>query len=257
MNTAVQENKPNASGGAAAAPRGMADMSLLHWMQALQFGDSTLPTGAFTFSHGLESAIERGLVTDAKTLHSFTKTAVEQAAGGDAIAVLHAWRAARKGDLQQLLVIDRAVYNRKLNEEFRAMTVRTGKKLIELADKVINSSRDAELLSQWRAKVANGEADGTYPVCLAIIFAVLDIPEEGCFMVHQYGVAMAILSAALRLVKVDHVDTQTILFQLNDTIERDYAVAAKRRLEDMSGFSPVVDMLAAVHVRAHVRMFMN
>ena len=135
-------------------------MSLLHWVQALQFGDSTLPTGAFTFSHGLESAIERGLVTDAKTLHSFTKTAVEQAASGDAIAVLHAWRAARKGDLQKLIQIDRAVFNRKLNEEFRSMTIKTGKKLIELADKVVNASRDADLLSQWRAKVAGGETEG-------------------------------------------------------------------------------------------------
>lgn len=257
MNTAVQENKSNATAASMPGKLSMADMSLLHWMQALQFGDSTLPTGAFTFSHGLESAIERGLVTDAKTLRSFTKTAVEQAAGGDAIAVLHAWRAARKGNIERLMEIDRAVYIRKLNEEFRSMTVRTGKKLIELADKVINASRDAQLLSQWRAKVANGETEGTYPVCLAIIFAMLDIPEDGCFMVHQYGVAMAILSAALRLVKVDHVDTQTILFQLNETIERDYAVAAKRRLEDMAGFAPMVDMLAAVHVRAHVRMFMN
>ena len=251
MNIAVQENQRNASS------RNMADMSLLHWMRALQFGDSTLPTGAFTFSHGLESAIERGLVKDAASLHSFVKTAVEQAASGDAIAVLHACRAVHQGDLQRLLEIDRSVHNRKLNEEFRSMTVRTGKKLIELADKVVNASRDAALLSQWRAKVAAGETYGTYPVCLAIIFTVLDIPEEGCFMVHQYGVAMAVLSAALRLVKVDHIDTQTILFKLNDNIEHDYAVAATRRLEDMAGFAPVVDMLAAVHVKAHVRMFMN
>lgn len=101
MNTAVQENKSNATAASMPGKLSMADMSLLHWMQALQFGDSTLPTGAFTFSHGLESAIERGLVTDAKTLRSFTKTAVEQAAGGDAIAVLHAWRAARKGDIER------------------------------------------------------------------------------------------------------------------------------------------------------------
>lgn len=110
MNIAVQENQRNASS------RNMADMSLLHWMQALQFGDSTLPTGAFTFSHGLESAIERGLVKDAASLHSFVKTAVEQAASGDAIAVLHACRAVHQGDLQRLLEIDRSVHNRKLNE---------------------------------------------------------------------------------------------------------------------------------------------
>lgn len=255
MNTAVQKKPSDVATDT--AKQGIANMSLLHWMQALQFGDSTLPTGAFTFSHGLESAIERGLVKDAPTLRSYTKTAVEQAAGGDGIAVLHAYRAAKKGDLDKLAEIDRVVYNRKLNEEIRSMTVKTGKKLIELADKVIGASRDEALLSQWRTKVSAGEVDGTYPVCLAVIFSVLDIPENGCFMVHQYGVAMAVLSAALRLVKVDHVDTQRILFELNHSIEEDYNKAAKRRLDDMSGFAPVVDMLAAVHVRAHVRMFMN
>jgi urease accessory protein len=94
-------------------------------------------------------------------------------------------------------------------------------------------------------------------VCQALIFAELDIPEDACFMVHQYGVAMAILSAALRMVRVDHVDTQTILFKLNQTIAEDYAMAATRKLEDMANFAPVVDLLAAIHVKAHVRLFMN
>lgn len=255
METVVQDTL---STPATAYPSGnMPDVSMLQWVRALQFGDSTLPTGAFTFSHGLESAIERGVVTDATTLHSFTKTAVEQAATGDAVALLHAWRAAKAGDIQRLAEIDKIIYNRKLNEEFRTMIIRTGKKLIELADRVITPSHDSKLINEWSAKVASGEVKGTYPVCLAIIFSTLDVPEQACFMVHQYSVAMAILSAALRLVKVDHVDTQAILFKLNETMERDYEVAAVRRLDDMSGYAPVVDMLAAVHVHAHVRMFMN
>lgn len=255
METAVRETQ--CTNNIAQTSINMSDISMQQWVNVLQFGDSTLPTGAFTFSHGLESAIERGLVTNADTLHSFTKTAVEQAATGDAVALLHAWRAAKAGNIQRLAEIDKVVYNRKLNEEFRAMIIRTGKKLIELADRVISPSHDSELIAQWRAKVASGEVKGTYPVCLAIIFATLDVPEQACFMVHQYGVAMAILSAALRLVKVDHVDTQSILFQLNETLENDYAVASVRKLDDMAGYAPIVDMLAAVHVHAHVRMFMN
>ena len=254
MDTAVKNNQAQAAASQGAST---GSASLQYWMHALQFGDSTLPTGAFTFSHGLESAIERGIVTNAATLHSSVKTAVEQAATGDGVALLHAWRAAKAGNLAGLLEADRYVYNRKLNEETRSMTVRTGKKLIELADKVIGANRDAPLLSQWRAKVISGETHGCYPVCLALIFAVLDIPEDGCFMVHQYGVAMAILSAALRMVKVDHVDTQTILFKLNQNIEEEYRLAATRKLRDMANFSPVVDMLAAIHVKAHVRLFMN
>ena len=34
----------------------------------LQFGDSMLPVGAFSFSNGLESAVQQGLVHDADTL---------------------------------------------------------------------------------------------------------------------------------------------------------------------------------------------
>lgn len=255
METVVQNTLSTPS--ATQAEPNMADLSMLQWVRALQFGDSTLPTGAFTFSHGLESAIERGLVTNAATLHSFTKTAVEQAATGDAVALLHAWRAAKAGDMERLMEVDRYIFNRKLNEEFRTMIIRTGKKLIELADRVITPSHDSKLINEWGAKVASGEVKGTYPVCLAIIFATLDVPEQACFMVHQYSVAMAILSAALRLVKVDHVDTQAILFKLNETMERDYTIAAVRNLDDMAGYAPVVDMLAAVHVHAHVRMFMN
>ena len=254
METVAKAAKPESS---AKAVDSVSTAQLMQWMHALQFGDSTLPTGAFTFSHGLESAIERGLVTDAASLHSYVKTAVEQASVGDGVGLLNAYRSAKVGDIEGLLKADRAIYNRKLNEETRTMTVRTGRKLIELADKVIGASRSAPVLSQWREKVTAGETPGCYPVCQALIFAELDIPEDACFMVHQYGVAMAILSAALRMVRVDHVDTQTILFKLNQTIAEDYAMAATRKLEDMANFAPVVDLLAAIHVKAHVRLFMN
>jgi urease accessory protein len=231
--------------------------SMLDWMRVLQFGDSTLPTGAFSFSHGLESAIERGVVCDADTLQDFVLTAIEQSASGDAIALLVAYRAAVQSDLAGALQADQHLFNRKLNEETRAMTVRTGKKLIELAERVIGDDARTELLSIWRSQVARGLTPGSYPVCLAVIFAELKLPEHACFLVHQYSVAMAILSSALRLMKVDHFDTQRILFRLNGQIERAYRLQAHKTLDDMATFAPVVDLLAAIHVKAHVRLFMN
>jgi urease accessory protein UreF len=63
----------------------------------LQFGDSMLPIGGFSFSGGLESAIQKGVVTDVASLGEFTRTAVEQAARGDGIAIVCAHRAALAG----------------------------------------------------------------------------------------------------------------------------------------------------------------
>jgi urease accessory protein len=69
----------------------------------LQFGDSMFPIGGFSFSSGLESAIQKGVVADAITLCAFTRTAVEQAARGDGIALIAAHRTATVGDVDGLI----------------------------------------------------------------------------------------------------------------------------------------------------------
>ncbi len=235
-------------------PSSRMDCSLQDWIRILQFGDSTLPTGAFAFSHGLESAIERRVVRDVQTLHDFARTAMEQSAASDGIALLVAHEAALDGRLDDAAAADQCLFNRKLNEETRLMAVRTGKKLMAMAERVIP---ERPLLGSWLGRVTAETTPGTYPVCLAVVFAALRLPPQSCFMVQQYSVAMAILSAALRLMRVDHFDTQGILFQLNGDIERAHALASSRTLDDMATYAPAIDVLAATHVKAHVRLFMS
>ena len=105
----------------------------------LQFGDSMFPIGGFAFSCGLESAIQEGVVTDAATLRAFTRTAVEQAARGDGIALIAAHRAATAGDVDALVRIDEQVYARKLSDETRTMSVRMGKKFTEMGVEVVGA----------------------------------------------------------------------------------------------------------------------
>jgi len=94
-------------------------------------------------------------------------------------------------------------------------------------------------------------------VALAINFAAQGLSARDAFVVHQYGVANAILGAALRLMRVSHVDTQRMLYALNADAETAYRSAAAADLSDMAGFAPLTEILAAVHVKAHVRLFMN
>jgi urease accessory protein len=221
--------------------------------RALQFGDSMFPIGAFSFSCGLESAVQKGSVTDAATLYAFTRTAWEQAARGDGIALIAAHRAAAARDIEALLWIDEQVYARKLSGEMRTMTVRLGKKFTEMGVQVIG----APLICKWRACIEASATSGCYPVALAMNFALQGLPARTAFTVHQYGLATTILGAALRLMRISHVETQKILYELNGRAEVDYERAAAARLSEMSGFAPLTEILAAVHARAHVRLFMS
>jgi urease accessory protein len=219
----------------------------------LQFGDSLLPIGSFSFSHALESAVQEGVVRDAATLDEFVTASARRAATSDGIAVLEAHRAACEPDVERIVRADRAVFERKIGEETRTMTVRMGRKLAEVSTVAVQ----APLLSLWLGRVRDGTTPGTYPVGLGVLFAELGSPEEDAFAVHQYGVAMTMLSAALRLMRIDHRQVQAILYAADQMVPGDYAAIREASLSDMASFTPMADILAAIHVRSHVRMFMN
>ena len=228
-------------------------MSLARLMRVLQFGDSLLPIGSFAFSNALEPAVQAGVVADAGALAAFVRTAVGRSATSDGIALLHAHRGAAEQDIDRIIRADQAVFERKLSEEARTMTVRMGKKLAEVG----MIAAEAPLVGTWLSLVRDGAAPGTYPAGLGVLFADLGSPEEDAFAVHQYGVAMTTLSAALRLLRIDHRQVQAILSATCAMVTGDYADARRASLRDMASFAPVSDVLASIHVHSHVRMFMN
>lgn len=222
-------------------------------LRILQFGDSMFPVGAFAFSGGLEMAVQQGVVSDRTDLAEYVRTVTHLAATGDGVALLHAHRGAFAGDLDLVRRTDEAVYLRKLSEESRAMTVRMGRKLAEAAAHIVGDS----ILDKRLRDTDLDRVPVTYPVALGALFAHLGLTEENAFATHQYGVAAMVLSAALRLMRVSHLDTQAILYAVNTTAVEEYQGVQTASLEDMATFGPVIDVLAAAHLHAHVRMFMN
>ena len=222
-------------------------------MRLLQFTDSQFPVGTFSFSNGLETASFEGIVKNAKTLKEFARSQSHQAAFSDGVACLHAYRAYKAGDFEKCKEIDRYLYAFKMNDEARQMGTRMGKKLAEVGVKLYSDS----LIQEWLQEINNGETPGMYPVAQGMMFALSGVSEKDLFCSHQYGVINMVLGAALRCVKVSHYDTQQILEDLSDDVERLYEEASKMELKDMNAFYPELDILASLHEKGNMRMFMN
>lgn len=227
--------------------------SITDALRLLQFGDSVLPVGSFSFSNGIEAAIAERVVHDRESLREFVQTALQTSSSSDGIGLVEAHRAAVAADICRIVRADWAVYLRKLNEEMRTMTTRMGRKLGELATHVASSPN----CGAWLERIERQETPGTFPVGLAVVFAGIGLSEREAFAAHQYGVATMMLSAAVRLMKLNYLDAQALLYELNTLADAAYARAAAATLDDMAAFAPVADILAAIHVKSHVRMFMN
>ncbi len=226
---------------------------LAHLARLLQFADSTLPVGTFAFSNGLESAVQTQVVTDPASLEQFARLAVRQAARMDGVALLHAHRGIVAGDYEAVLRADRALWCRRTGEEQQLMLARMGRKLAELALKI----SAFPVLERWLADIKAGATPGCFPIGQAIAFAQLGADEGEAFVVHHYGVAAMILGAAVRLMRIDHLDTQRILFATQQDVDAHYRAVRELALEEMASFAPVFDVLVAHHTTTHVRLFMN
>lgn len=219
----------------------------------LQFTDSTFPVGTFSFSNGLETAGFEKMVYDADTLREFVWSQSVQAAYSDGVVALHAYRAFLSGDYEKIVEADRMLILFKMNDEARLMLKRMGKKFAELATKLFDNS----LINHWLDDIRGERTPGTYPVAQGIAYAAAGVSERDLFVAHQYGVVNMVLSAALRCVKVSHYDTQKILFDLSDRVEALYNEASQMELRDMNAFFPELDILASLHEKGAMRMFMN
>lgn len=220
----------------------------------LQMSDATFPVGTFSFSNGLETAAYEKVVTDAESLRQYCRSAARQAAFSDGVAALAAWRAADSSDYAMLAEADRTLMLFKMNDEARLMLRRMGKKLAELACRMLPAD---DMISRWLADIDAGTLPGSYPVAQGLVFRKAGLSADDLFASSQYGVINMILGAALRCVRVSHYDTQSILYDMAAEIPDLYAEASTMTLDDMNCFVPGMDILASLHEKGDMRMFMS
>ncbi|MBR1958423.1 MAG: urease accessory protein UreF [Tidjanibacter sp.] len=230
--------------------------SLHSLCRLVQMADSAFPVGGFAFSNGLEAAVAEGVVRDALTLGDFTRGLVRVAAGCDCVAMLHAYRAATEGYLDQLVVSDSHLLSFKISAEARSMTLKMGRRLTDL---LLDTSPTPvpHIVRQWHHWVHSDHSVGTYPIAQAVAAVVWGVGEEELFVGHLYGVASSVLGAALRLMRITHVETQQIALRLAPLVEELYANNRHRTLEDMCSFAPMLDVATSLHEKGTRRMFMS
>src|SRR6266540_5032184 len=107
----------------------------------LQLADSAFPSGAFTFSHGLETLVEEGAVRSAADVAGLLEVSLLDRLGRADLVILLAVHEA--ADLDEVLELDRQLSTVKLAVDDRVASQRVGRRLAIEVSRLVDDERVA------------------------------------------------------------------------------------------------------------------
>ncbi|GLT02570.1 urease accessory protein UreF [Sphingobium jiangsuense] len=206
------------------------------------------PIGAFTYSHGLETAVDDGRVRTAADIVAYVETVLSSGGGWvDAVLFAHGWRAAG----------DEAAFD----------------ELADLAAAFRGSSETLlESVQQGRSFLAVTRAAWPHPALDAFAARRADLPVAHCSVMalacaahglplapslHAciHGMAANLVSAGVRLVPLGQTDGQIATAALSRLIPALADRALATSLDDLGTASPLLELASFHHETLYTRLF--
>ena len=216
---------------------------LLAWLSP------SYPTGAFSYSHGLEYAVEAGLVTDRATLVDWVGHVLRHGAGwADAVLFARAYDAAAANDDDALDGIADYAAALRATSETALESTQQGQAFLAVTRAAWPDAR-LERFVERRAGAAI-----TLPIALAL--AAADRVERRPALVGLlHGFAAALVSAGVRLIPLGQTDGQRATADLEPTVLATVDAALACPLEALGMAAPMVDWTSMKHETQYTRLF--
>lgn len=196
-----------------------------------QLFSPAFPVGAFAWSHGAETAISEGYLTDAASVEAWLRDVLENGAGwSDAVLLVQAAGGADVAALAAAL----------------APCAERRRETLEQGAAFARTVRDV-----WGVDLA----DAAYPVAVGQAVTALDLPLEEALRLYLQAFAANITSACVRLIPLGQTDGQKITAGLGPLCADLARRAMAAGLDDLGGFAPLVDVMGQRHAGLYARVF--
>lgn len=226
------------------------------WLQLLWLASPALPVGAFSYSEGLESAVDSGAVHDEASARRWLVDQLHVVqARADLAAVAAALAAWQAGDTVRAEAVNQWVHLTRETAEQRLQTEQAGRSMAEWL-----RQRDAgdagPPAADPRVAALRGFAPApTWPVAVALAAARTGAQARPALLAVAFGWAENMVQAAVKAVPLGQAAGQRLLAALAADIPAavDAALAADDRTRQ--AFAPMLAILGAQHETQYSRLF--
>jgi len=203
------------------------------------------PIGAFSYSHGIETAVEEGLIKDRASLVAWLETVLRDGTGRvDGALFAAAWRAAQARDWPAFDAIAERAAAWRGTAEMALESRQQGGSFLSI-------TRTA-----WPHPDLNNVRDElALPVAVALAVAVHGIALEDALAGYLHAFTANLISAAVRLVPLGQSTGLRVLAALEPTIVAIAEATRTATLDDLGGCTFRSDLAAMHHETQYTRLF--
>jgi urease accessory protein len=207
------------------------------------------PVGAFSYSSGLEWAVEAGDVTDAETLRRWLAVMIQQGGGFcDAVFLTHAHRAASAGDEPALRAVAELAAAFAPSQERHLETIAQGGAFLAATRAAWPCAALDRLAAIWDGPIA-------YPVAVGVAAAGHAIPVAQTVAAYVQALAANLVSAGVRLVPLGQSDGQRVIAELEEAVAATAGRALSTSLDEAGGAAFRADLATMRHETQYTRLF--
>ena len=223
-------------------------MEPVHFIRALQLTDSFFPVGAFAYSDGLETAVDRRRVRDATALGEWMEHFREAVfVPCEGLALVKCMLALKAGDLERLRHVDEELTAIRPAAAVRAASTRVGKSLLSVYTAMCRNKQ-----SVWDTPVLpHNNAVAAY----AIVFFHSGVEEREAALAFGYNRLTGIVSAGLRLISMGQQEGQRLLTKALDRLPDAVDRILGTKDEPLRSFNPLLDIEQMNHQHIYSRLF--
>ena len=218
-------------------------------LELMQLASPALPVGGFSYSEGLEAAVEAGLVRDEASAGDWLVDQLHLSLARADLPVLAqavpAWRA---HDLQRIQALNDWVQLTRESAELRQQTQQMGRSLAEWLKNRDAPDERVGLLAALRPAP-------TWPLAFALAATLSGAPLRDVLLCFGFGWAENMVQAAMRSVPLGQSAAQRILARLIDALPDAAEQAATLGDGQRQAFTPMLAILSAQHETQYSRLF--
>ncbi len=209
----------------------------------------SFPVGAFSYSSGIEWAVEAGDIRDAATLADWLSLMMGDGAGYcDAILFVQTHRAVCAGDAAALRAVAELAAAFSPTKERHLETTAQGRAFRDAIRGAWPCDAIEMLDAAWDGPLA-------YPVAVGATCAGHGIAVGVALPAFLHAVAANWISAGVRLVPLGQTDGQRVLGAMEDVIMETTQRSLAASLEDIGGAALRADMASMRHETQYTRLF--